>query len=136
MFFIYFKLELLGTLDTEVYVVFFSLFQFAKNVFRSSQLVFQCNALYIRFCTTVFFVSGCNASWELRSSCGSFHNMFVMVDRSEVLSPTQWAERAEQQVRERIQPLLDDARESLRNQPDTNAKTTVVNNTEVGAERG
>ncbi|XP_011606843.2 protein moonraker [Takifugu rubripes] len=50
--------------------------------------------------------------------------------RSEVLSPTQWAERAEQQVRERIQPLLDDARESLRNQPDTNAKTTVVNNTE------
>lgn len=62
--------------------------------------------------------------------------MCILVERSEVLSPTQWAERAEQQVRERIQPLLDDARESLRNQPDTNAKTTVVNNIEVGAEMG
>ncbi|XP_053177240.1 protein moonraker isoform X2 [Scomber japonicus] len=29
--------------------------------------------------------------------------------RSEVVSPTQWAERAEQEARERIQPLLDEA---------------------------
>lgn len=91
---------------------------------------------YTLYFAPQFFVSGCNASWVLRSSCGSFHNMCILVDRSEVLSPTQWAERAEQQVRERIQPLLDDARESLRNQPDTNAKATVVNNTEVGAEIG
>lgn len=32
MLFIYFKLDLLGMLDTEIYVVFFSLFQFVKNV--------------------------------------------------------------------------------------------------------
>lgn len=32
MLFIYFKLELLGMLDTEIYVLFFSLFQFVKNV--------------------------------------------------------------------------------------------------------
>ncbi|XP_077396674.1 protein moonraker isoform X2 [Festucalex cinctus] len=30
--------------------------------------------------------------------------------RAEVVSPTQWAERAEQQVRERIKPLLDEAK--------------------------
>uniref|UniRef100_A0A8D3A321 Uncharacterized protein n=1 Tax=Scophthalmus maximus TaxID=52904 RepID=A0A8D3A321_SCOMX len=46
--------------------------------------------------------------------------------RSEVVSPTQWAERAEQKARERIQPLLDEAQQigksrsrissSLRNQ--------------------
>lgn len=123
-------------LDTEIYVVFFSLFQFGKNVLFFGHHFYRCNVLYIIFHTTVFFVSGCNASWELRSSCGSFHNMCILISRSEVLSPTQWTERAEQQVRERIQPLLDDARESLRNQPDTHAKTTVVNNTEVGPEMG
>ncbi|KAL6115946.1 kiaa0753 [Pungitius sinensis] len=31
--------------------------------------------------------------------------------RSEVLSPTRWAERAEQEARERIQPLLDEAKQ-------------------------
>ncbi|XP_013767912.1 protein moonraker isoform X1 [Pundamilia nyererei] len=31
--------------------------------------------------------------------------------RSEVVSPTQWAERAEQKARERIQPLLDEAQQ-------------------------
>lgn len=31
------------------------------------------------------------------------------VNRSEVVSPTQWAERAEQKARERIQPLMDEA---------------------------
>ncbi|XP_026154737.1 protein moonraker isoform X2 [Mastacembelus armatus] len=31
--------------------------------------------------------------------------------RSEVVSPTQWAERAEQKARQRIQPLLDEAQE-------------------------
>lgn len=124
-------------LDIEIYVVFFSLFQFAKKVLFFGHQFFRCNVLYIIYIrTTVFFVSSCNARWELRSSCGSFHNMCILISRSEVLSPTQWAERAEQQVRERIQPLLDDARESLLNQPDTHAKTTVVNNTEVGPEMG
>ncbi|XP_076590844.1 protein moonraker isoform X3 [Chaetodon auriga] len=33
----------------------------------------------------------------------------VQTLRSEVVSPTQWAERAEQKARERIQPLLDEA---------------------------
>uniref|UniRef100_A0A3B4UBX5 Si:dkey-243i1.1 n=1 Tax=Seriola dumerili TaxID=41447 RepID=A0A3B4UBX5_SERDU len=35
--------------------------------------------------------------------------------RSEVVSPTQWAERAEQKARERIQPLLDEAQQSAEN---------------------
>lgn len=33
----------------------------------------------------------------------------VLVYRSEVVSPTRWAEKAEQKARERIQPLLDEA---------------------------
>lgn len=41
--------------------------------------------------------------------CDSLQCGCVMVYRSEVVSPTQWAERAEQKARERIQPLLDEA---------------------------
>ena len=42
-------------------------------------------------------------------SCDSLQCGCVLVHRSEVVSPTQWAERAEQKARERIQPLLDGA---------------------------
>ncbi|XP_036933782.1 protein moonraker isoform X2 [Acanthopagrus latus] len=35
----------------------------------------------------------------------------IQILRSEVVSPTQWAERAEQKARERIQPLLDEAQQ-------------------------
>lgn len=41
--------------------------------------------------------------------CDSLQCGCVLVHRSEVVSPTQWAERAEQKARERIQPLLDEA---------------------------
>ncbi|XP_059187798.1 protein moonraker [Centropristis striata] len=35
----------------------------------------------------------------------------IQILRSKVVSPTQWAERAEQEARERIQPLLDEAQQ-------------------------
>ncbi|KAM9811635.1 protein moonraker isoform X2 [Syngnathus typhle] len=56
--------------------------------------------------------------------------------RDEVVSPTQWAERAEQQMRERIKPLLDEAKHlgesrsrsnsSLRNKLSEQAATNVA----------
>ncbi|XP_049581522.1 protein moonraker [Syngnathus scovelli] len=56
--------------------------------------------------------------------------------RDEVVSPTQWAERAEQQMRERIKPLLDEAKHlgesrsrsnsSLRNKLSEQAATSVA----------
>ncbi|XP_061829194.1 protein moonraker isoform X2 [Nerophis lumbriciformis] len=60
--------------------------------------------------------------------------------RAEVISPTQWAERAEQQAREKIQPLLDEAKHlgesrsrssgSLRNKLSEQAAKTIGDNAE------
>ncbi|XP_061734268.1 protein moonraker isoform X4 [Nerophis ophidion] len=60
--------------------------------------------------------------------------------RTEVMSPTQWAERAEQQAREKIQPLLDEAKHlgesrsrssvSLRNKLSEPAAKTIGDNAE------
>lgn len=56
-----------------------------------------------------------NLSLEVKAAqpqnffCDSLQCGCVLVHRSEVVSPTQWAERAEQKARERIQPLLDEA---------------------------
>lgn len=51
MFFIYFKLEPLGMLDTEIHVVSFSLFQFVKIVLFFGHLNSFSNLMYY----TIYF---------------------------------------------------------------------------------
>ncbi|XP_077422711.1 protein moonraker isoform X2 [Vanacampus margaritifer] len=68
----------------------------------------------------------------------------VLMYRAEVASPTQWAERAEQQVQERIRPLLDEAKHlgeswsrsslSLRNKLSEQAATRVAESAKEAGE--